>query len=462
MSHVFISYVREDAETIDKLRAVLKAYEVPTWVDWADLKPGCRWKDAIRAAIQDGIFYLACFSSAYAKRATSDMNEELVLAIDELRQRATDKAWFIPVLLDDGEVPDRSIGGGETLRSLQWVNLSKDWDDGIRRILSIVAPDSTRVYELRQALRDPSARQRIRAADDLGALGTQARSAVPDLTAALRDENATVQAAAAAALGQIGEANERVISELVETLRNGDDDAQKHARMALVDLGAQAIPSLLQWAPDAIERIDDPLAVPQLIDAFENGHERAAIALGRLGTAARAAVPLLIKIRGMCTTIALGDLGDPAAIPELLARLRQGGSSASYAATALGKLRDPAAARSLLDAMASPNVDDSLFERAVGALLSIADPRAIETMIPLLIERLARKLPDERRESIQSAGALAACAEALGKIGRESFVPALRPLVSHASSKVRQEAAAALEAIGTDAARAALRDAAKA
>ncbi len=51
------------------------------------------------------------------------MNEELTVAIEELRLRPTDRAWFIPVLLDDCEVPDRSIGAGETLRTLQWIKL---------------------------------------------------------------------------------------------------------------------------------------------------------------------------------------------------------------------------------------------------------------------------------------------------------------------------------------------------
>jgi hypothetical protein len=33
------------------------------------------------------------------------MNEELALVIEEVRQRPTDQAWFIPVGLDDCQVP---------------------------------------------------------------------------------------------------------------------------------------------------------------------------------------------------------------------------------------------------------------------------------------------------------------------------------------------------------------------
>jgi adenylate cyclase len=47
------------------------------------------------------------------------------------------------VLLEGGFVPDRPIGGGETLRDIQWVDLIEDWDDGVRRILSVILPPDT-------------------------------------------------------------------------------------------------------------------------------------------------------------------------------------------------------------------------------------------------------------------------------------------------------------------------------
>jgi hypothetical protein len=59
------------------------------------------------------------------------MNEELTFAIDELRRRSINKTWLIPVKLNECEMSDRSMGGGETLRSLQWVELYTDWNDGI-------------------------------------------------------------------------------------------------------------------------------------------------------------------------------------------------------------------------------------------------------------------------------------------------------------------------------------------
>lgn len=64
------------------------------------------------------------------------MNEELTLAIDELRLRPTARAWFVPVVINEGEVPDRVVGAGESLRDLQWVNLDEDWPAGVEMIAS--------------------------------------------------------------------------------------------------------------------------------------------------------------------------------------------------------------------------------------------------------------------------------------------------------------------------------------
>ncbi|MBZ5618916.1 MAG: toll/interleukin-1 receptor domain-containing protein [Acidobacteriia bacterium] len=141
MPNVFISYVSEDRDKVLQLAGALKQADVAVWLDRTSLKPGHRWKDTIRQAINEGDFFIACFSQAYSARERTYMNEELTLAIEELRQRPTDRAWFIPLLLSNCELPDRSIGAGETLRSLQWVSLHEDWDEGIRRLLSVIVPD---------------------------------------------------------------------------------------------------------------------------------------------------------------------------------------------------------------------------------------------------------------------------------------------------------------------------------
>lgn len=135
--HIFVSYVREDAAHVQRLVAALEALGFSVWLDRARLAPGDRWRDAIRHAIRDGDLFIACFSHAYAQRDRTHMNEELTLAIEELRSRPTSRAWFIPVIVAGGDVPDRLISPGESLRDLQWVNLDENWDDGLARIAYI-------------------------------------------------------------------------------------------------------------------------------------------------------------------------------------------------------------------------------------------------------------------------------------------------------------------------------------
>jgi hypothetical protein len=65
MSHVFISYVRADADKVDQLALDLYRHGIDTWTD-RDLRPGLRWKFTIRQAILQGAAFLACFSPEVA------------------------------------------------------------------------------------------------------------------------------------------------------------------------------------------------------------------------------------------------------------------------------------------------------------------------------------------------------------------------------------------------------------
>lgn len=142
MRHVFISYCHENKTIIDRLNQALVSHDIHTWLDRDNIGPGTPWKQAIQQAIQHGDFFIACFSKEANNRNQTYMNEELNLAIKELHRRPTDKIWFIPVKLNECEIPDINIGEGLTLRDLQYINLYEDWDTGIQRILSIMPSES--------------------------------------------------------------------------------------------------------------------------------------------------------------------------------------------------------------------------------------------------------------------------------------------------------------------------------
>jgi tRNA A-37 threonylcarbamoyl transferase component Bud32 len=124
IGHAFISYAREDSFQVDQLQQTLEAAGVPVWRDTADLWPGEDWRTKIRRAITDNaLAFIACFSKASLARSKSYQNEELTLAVEQLRLRLPDDPWLMPVRLNECEIPDLDIGGGRTLRSIQWADL---------------------------------------------------------------------------------------------------------------------------------------------------------------------------------------------------------------------------------------------------------------------------------------------------------------------------------------------------
>jgi hypothetical protein len=137
MSHVFISYVRADADKVDRLALDLYRHGIDTWTD-RDLRPGLRWKFTIRQAIRQGAAFLACFSPEVFKRDRTYMYEEITTAVEVLRETPADRAWFIPVRLDSCEVPEIEVGAGVTLRDLQWVDLFPDWEAGVTTLASAI------------------------------------------------------------------------------------------------------------------------------------------------------------------------------------------------------------------------------------------------------------------------------------------------------------------------------------
>ena len=188
-SHAFISYVREDAERVDRLQKILEAAGVKVWRDTADLWPGEDWRARIRNAItKNSLAFIACFSQRSEARTVSGQNEELNLAIEQMRLRRPDQPWLIPVRFDDVEVPNIDIGGGRTLNSIQRADLlSSAWDEGAARLVAAVvrtlgrnddralpaAPVSVEA-QLKAALRDPAGD--IALNDLLVALANEARA----------------------------------------------------------------------------------------------------------------------------------------------------------------------------------------------------------------------------------------------------------------------------------------------
>ncbi|MEO1024661.1 MAG: TIR domain-containing protein [Pseudomonadota bacterium] len=140
MSKVFISYVHEDWDTVRVIVRNFKRNGIGVWIDKAELAGGQRWKKKIRDAIRSGLYFISVHSKQRADKEKTYSSEELVIAIEELKLRPYDKEWLIPVRLDDHEIEDRPIGGGETYFDLHIEDL-RDLSIGIPKLLKIVGVD---------------------------------------------------------------------------------------------------------------------------------------------------------------------------------------------------------------------------------------------------------------------------------------------------------------------------------
>ena len=140
IGHAFISYARVDWAEVDLLQRVLEEAGIPVWRDTAALWPGDDWRAKIRKAItDDALVFIACFSSRSVARPKGYQNEELLLAVEQLRLRRPKDPWLIPVRLDDCEVPDLDLGGGRTLTSIHWADFfGESRDDAARRLVTAV------------------------------------------------------------------------------------------------------------------------------------------------------------------------------------------------------------------------------------------------------------------------------------------------------------------------------------
>jgi TIR domain len=128
---VFLAYVREDLDTVQRLYDALTQAGFSPWLDVRKLLPGQNWPRAIECAIEGSQFFVACFSEHSADK-WGGFQAEIRYALDCARRMPLDEIFVIPVRLNNCRVP-RSI-----VRELQYVDLFPDWECGLTRLLSVL------------------------------------------------------------------------------------------------------------------------------------------------------------------------------------------------------------------------------------------------------------------------------------------------------------------------------------
>lgn len=145
---------------------------------------------------------------------------------------------------------------------------------------ALTAIGAPAVPALVEAAADARATMRASAADVLGDLGRDARSAVPVLIRALEDHSELVRRNAAQALGLVDTAAHSAAPALTGVLHDADEWVRRNAALALARLGpaaAAAVPDLVRSLEDdnryvrakaahALRRVNTPQAQEALLD----------------------------------------------------------------------------------------------------------------------------------------------------------------------------------------------------
>ncbi len=136
-AQVFLAYVVEDWQLVDRLYDALEAAGFAPWMDRRKLLPGQNWPRAIENAIETSDFFVACFSErSVAKKG--GFQAEIRYALDCARQLPLDDIFVVPVRFGACRVP-RAIQ-----RQYQYVDLLPDWDSGVARLVGTLRKEVER------------------------------------------------------------------------------------------------------------------------------------------------------------------------------------------------------------------------------------------------------------------------------------------------------------------------------
>jgi len=104
--HLFLSYAKEDAESVRRIRARLQKAGLQPWLDEHDLLPGQDWDAAIRSAIRSSEAFVA-FLSTRAVDKRGYVQREIHEALEVAERMPEGRAFILPVRLDECVMPDR-------------------------------------------------------------------------------------------------------------------------------------------------------------------------------------------------------------------------------------------------------------------------------------------------------------------------------------------------------------------
>jgi TolB-like protein len=145
---VFLSYASQDAEAASRICDTLRAGGIEVWLDQSELRGGDAWDQSIRKQIKTCALFLPIISKHTHERGEGYFRLEWNLATDRCQRMAADKAFLVPVAIDD--TPDDDERVPEKFREVQWTRLPggeapPEFVARIKRLLSPEPPTNARL-----------------------------------------------------------------------------------------------------------------------------------------------------------------------------------------------------------------------------------------------------------------------------------------------------------------------------
>ena len=147
---VFLSYASEDAPAAERIVEALRAAGVEVWFDKSELRGGDAWDQSIRKQIKTCALFIPVISRHTHERAEGYFRLEWKLAVDRSHLIMANKAFLLPVVIDDTRDDDENVP--DKFREVQWTRLAagetpSTFVERVKRLLSpeiSPAPDPAR------------------------------------------------------------------------------------------------------------------------------------------------------------------------------------------------------------------------------------------------------------------------------------------------------------------------------
>jgi TolB-like protein/Tfp pilus assembly protein PilF len=138
---VFLSYASQDAEAAQRICEALRAAGIEVWFDQSALRGGDVWDQTIRKQIKTCVLFIPVISRHTHERDEGYFRLEWKLAVDRSHLMTTNKAFLLPVVVDDTRDDEENVP--DRFRDIHWTRLpgGETPPAFVERVRRLVSPE---------------------------------------------------------------------------------------------------------------------------------------------------------------------------------------------------------------------------------------------------------------------------------------------------------------------------------